>query len=182
MDERTCTTCAQPRPFPDGYAKDSRRPEGRRSECKACERKRTRDRRAGRTPKPGALALVLAPKFPAPPEDPSPQEAGSEPSAPTRQQGGAGTYSEAAEDFIAALDPPAGDADALLVRSLRGLADLADRYSYGADIVKDVNSLVASMVRVQRELAATRAAKGKAASAAESAPKSKLGRFGAASA
>lgn len=65
--------------------------------------------------------------------------------------------------FIAALDPPAADADAVLVHSLRGLADLADRFSLGADIVRDINALVTGMLRVQRELAATRLAKAKPA-------------------
>ena len=170
MDERKCSgPCGLTLPLAQ-FAKDARLKSGHRARCKRCDRAATADRRryerVGR--KPGNLCVVL--DFPAPPQDPSPQDADAEASSnPTRQPGGAGntTYADAAEAFIAALVPPAGDADALLVRSLRGLADLADRFSYGTDVVKDVNQLVASMVRVQRELAATRAAKSKAARAEE---------------
>lgn len=171
MDCRDCTSCGETLPL-DQFAKDARRKSGRRAACKRCDRKATADRRAGLTPKPGALILV--PKFPAPPVV---LRAAVDPGASDAPSGGVGTYAEAAEQTIAALDPPAGAADALLVHSLRGLADLADRYTLGLDVVKDTNSLVASMVRVQRELAATRAANAKAASVA--APRSKLGRFSA---
>ena len=172
MTERTCTQCAELRPFPEGFAKDARKPEGRRYVCKICDRKASRDRRAGMTPKPGALALVLAPSFPAPPADSAPSAHDVNEQTPSPGGVGNQSFAEAAEAFIAALVPPADDADALLVRSLRGLADLADRYYYGADVVKDVNSLVASMTRVQRELAATRSARAKAPAEEKPAPRS----------
>lgn len=171
MDERACTRCGETRPLAQ-FAKDSRTKSGVRAVCKPCDRAATKarrdDARIGR--RPGALILV--PQFPAPPEETSPTEA--HPTTGANPDGaGPTSYADAAERFIAALDPPAGDADALLVRSLRGLADLADRYGFGADVVKDTNALVASMVRVQRELAATRAARAKsAAPEAKPAPRS----------
>jgi hypothetical protein len=182
-DERVCTgPCGRTLPAAE-FARDARLKSGRRARCKKCDRDATavrrRDERIGR--KPGALALVLAPKFPTPPAD-SPPPAGAEEAPPKATTlGGVGTYVDAAEEFIAALDPPAGPADALLVHSLRHTAELADRFRYGLDVVKDTGALHADLVRIQRELAATRAARAKAVMV-ETSPKSKLGRFGAASA
>lgn len=96
----------------------------------------------------------MVPKFPAPPFEPVPPSAAA-----------SGHYAGEAERFLGALVPPAGDADALLVHSLRGLAALADLAVYGGDPVREVNACVAGMIRVQRELAATRASKAAAVSA-----------------
>lgn len=159
MDVRDCNACGATRPLAD-FARDSRNRLGVRGVCKPCERKATNERRAneriGR--RPGALVLV--PKFPAPPEDSPPPADSPTPGAISRGAG-ISTYTDAAEAFLAALDPPAGDADALLVRSLRGLADLADQWAYKVMPDEKLTALVASMVRVQRELAATRLAKAK---------------------
>lgn len=175
-DERTCTgPCGRDLPL-EAFAKDSRLKAGVRAVCKSCDREATAKRRRGDNPRPGALVLV--PKFPDPPAPPTPPIAaesrdGSGANLPTEAQdprrearGPVGSYAEAAEAFIDALVPPAGPADALLVRSLRGLAELLDVYSHGIDVVKDTNAIVASMLRVQRELAATRASKAGAQPAA----------------
>lgn len=152
----------------EAFARDVRRKAGVRAACKRCDARATARRKAADRPAPGKLVVV---NFPAPPPMPPADVAAATPTSPGARTS-AGTYSDAAEAFIAALEPPAGPADALLVQSLRGLADLADRYSYGIDVVRDTNALVASMLRVQRELAATRAAKGNAA--APPAPASRL--------
>lgn len=167
---RRCTTCERDLPL-EAFAKDARLKSGVRRVCKSCDRAATAKRRRGDNPRPGALVLV--PKFPDPP---APTTAGEAEDAranlPRASHPAVGTYLAAAEAFIDALVPPAGDADALLVRSLRGLAELLDVYSHGVDVVKDTNTIVASMLRVQRELAATRASKAAAPPAA--APKSRL--------
>lgn len=176
VDGKTCTgPCGEALPLAQ-FAKDVRRKDGHRSACKTCDRKATAARRADRRigRRPGAL--VLAPKFPAPPEIPSPLAVvASAPISPTEKPGGAGSYLQAAERQIAALVPPAGDADALLIRNLRGLAELADHAAYRADPddpVRELTALTGAMVRVQRELAATRAARAKAEPEAAPAPRS----------
>lgn len=164
-DTRCCTTCERDLPL-EAFAKDARLKSGVRRVCKSCDRAATAKRRRGDNPKPGGLVLVG--NFPEPPADVPAESPVSQP----RERTSAGTYLAAAEAFIDALVPPAGDADALLVRSLRGLAELLDVYSHGPEVVKDTNAIVASMLRVQRELAATRASKAAAPPAA--APKSRL--------
>lgn len=173
--ERTCAgPCGETQPL-DRFSKDARKPGGRRYVCKRCDRKATADRRAGRRPKPGALALVLTPKFPTPPEIPSPTAEGEPATAPdttTGKPGRVGSYGEAVEKFIAALSPPASDADALLVRNLRGLAELADHAAFREEPTRELTSLTTAMVRVQRELAATRIAKAKTSVEDKPAPRS----------
>jgi hypothetical protein len=159
-ETRCCTACRRDLPAA-AFNKDARLKAGVRAVCKSCDRAAVAKRRRGDNPKPGALVLV--PNFPTPPSFPSADEPAVRLAAP----GGAalGTFSAAAEAFVNALSPAAGPADALLVRSLRGLAELADVYSHGPEVVKDTNALVTSMLRVQRELAATRASKAQAAPA-----------------
>lgn len=173
--ERACSgPCGRSLPL-DQFGKDARKPHGRRYVCKRCDREATRKRRAGLTPKPGALALVLTPRFPTPPEIPSPTAEGVPATAPdttTEQPGRVGSYGEAVEEFIAALDPPAGGADALLVRNLRGLAELADQAAFREEPTRELTSLTTALVRVQRELAATRIAKAKAPAEEKPAPRS----------
>lgn len=99
---------------------------------------------------------MLAPRFPAPPT----LTACDERPAPPLHTGlpaPSATYSAEAERFIAALDPAPSPADALLVRSLRGLAELLDVTVHGEDAVKNATALVAKLIAVQRELKATRA-------------------------
>lgn len=160
---RTCTKCERELPL-SAFAKDSRRSSGLRAGCRRCDADERADRRRGDKPRPGGLVLV--PRFPEPPravEPPAP------PAAPAPARGtSTTTYAAAAEAFIDALVPPAGAADALLVRSLRGLAELLDVAELGTGdwVVRDTTSLVSKLVAVQRELAATRAAKASAQPAA----------------
>lgn len=161
VDGKTCTgPCGEARPLAD-FAKDARRKDGHRSVCKTCDRKATAARRADRAVGRRPGALVLAPKFPTPPEpSSSPETLKSDAHA-----GEVGSYIEAAEKFVAALSPPADDADALLVRNLRGLAAQADIASYRTptdELSRELSTLNGAMLRVQRELAATRIVKAKA--------------------
>ena len=182
MDEptsrRICSRCDELLPT-ESFGKDSRTSSGLRADCKRCHAavvrtKRDADR-ADRAPKSGGLVLVG--RFPV-----LPVESGT--SAPAGSDGIStghtlprlvGSYAAEAERFVAALVPPAGDADGLLVRSLRGLADLLDLAEHGTPewVVRDTTALMAKLIAVQRELAATRAAKG-AAQPAAAAPKRRL--------
>lgn len=176
-DTRCCSSCQRELPL-SAFAKDARRKSGVRAICRGCDAKAREDRRRGDRPKPGALVLVPNPpawrgghitaptptSLPIVPEGPAPGAnpglAGASDGPPSRP-GLLSTYADAAEAFIAALEPPAGPADALLVRSLRGLAELADVSEHGDNewTVRDTTAIVAKLVAVQRELAATRAAK-----------------------
>lgn len=165
---RTCTTCSETRPVSD-FAADARRKSGVRATCKPCDRAARAERRRPNGPKPGALVLV--PNFPAAPIE---VQLGD---PPARKP--VGDYAAAAERFIAALVPPAGDADALLVRSLRGLSELLDVAEHGSSeyAVRDATALVAKLIAVQRELAATRAVKRLAAPAEQPARRLASGQF-----
>ena len=178
MADATCTgPCKRELP-PSAFAKDARLRSGHRAVCKVCDRAATRARR-GDTRAPGGLVLVG--NFPEPP----PVDAataivdavfgGARPARPQSPS----TYADAAEATIAALVPPAGPADALLVRALRGLSELLDVYSNGQqlDVVKDTTALVAKVLAVQGALAATRATKKDAPAKPEAAGRLASGQF-----
>lgn len=134
------------------------RPGGTDTICKSCHAAGEAERKRPK-PKPGALVLVMPPR-PTPDAEPEPPTEG--PPAPVPPP--AAHYADQVERFLRVLDPPHGDADALLVHSLRHLASLADRCTLvGAlDPVRDLSTLTQRMIQVQRELAATRAAKASA--------------------
>jgi hypothetical protein len=169
-----CPRCGRTLPV-DAFHKDRTRSTGRVSHCKDCK--------AGRV-EAAPKGLVLVPKFPAPPEpstepDPPVAPVSTAPQSPP-QPVSYGHYATTAERFIAALDPPAGDADALLVVALRDLAAQGDRLQLGSlDKTKELNTLTIALVRVMRELAGTRAAKSAAGSPAAPLP-TKLDAFRAA--
>lgn len=146
-------------------ARDSSRADGISSWCKACKAAARR----GEPAPPRGLVLVMP--LPAPrPDTPEPDDTPPEPAA-------AGHYAKQAAAFIAALDPPAGPADGLLCTSLRGLADIADGARYSLDPGRTLNTTTATMIRVMRELNATRAAKASSGSPQATPVRGKLDSF-----
>jgi hypothetical protein len=78
--------------------------------------------------------------------------------------------------FVDALDPPVGPADRPLVAAAFRVADLIDD-SLGQDgEERRVNTSVATLIRLQRELLGTRAARAQAAPPAQ-APSSRFDAF-----
>lgn len=142
------------------FHRDSSRTTGRTSWCAECRAEHRRNPK----PRPGALVLVMPARPAPPPEDEEPERAAGPPPVvwgPTAPSVRAsfGHYGEAVEAFLDALTPPAGAADALLVVNLRDMAACADRLHLGPVEPRDLATVTASMIRLQRELAATRAAK-----------------------
>lgn len=78
--------------------------------------------------------------------------------------------------LIGSLAPPAGPQDAVLVQALRAVAKLYEQ-SYGSGDVGAYCALSGQLIRLQRELAATRATKAKASAEPVAAPRGKFGAF-----
>ncbi len=140
----------------EGFRRAKASPSGYRQPCLPCHSAEQRERAArppGTKPKPGGLVLVMPPR-PAPPPEPLEPD-------PPRPARALGHFETQAAKFIAALEPPAGPADGVLVASLERYAELADRASSVGclDPVREAHTCIQGMIRVQRELAATRIVK-----------------------
>lgn len=148
-DQVRCPWCGRTLPT-SAFNRDRSRSTGREGYCRDCCKARRRG-----DPRPAqALVLVMPPRPappPPPPDDPDPEL----PPAAAVQYG---HYAQAAERFITALSPPAGPADALLLVSLRDVAANGDRIHLGSlNPTADLNAVTGQLIRLQRELAATRA-------------------------
>lgn len=131
--ERACNRCREVLPL-RAFGKDARNKSGHRGVCKRCDRRATRVRRT----RTAVADLTVVRQAPRPPRDP------------------ADLMLTAAETTIGALNPPAGDLDAVLVLMLRNVADLADR-AFEAGDVQDFGRCGTLLLRILRELLATRA-------------------------
>lgn len=138
---------------------NKRRASGLDTICRACHNAKQIERKHGPRPKPGALVLIMPPRPEPPPagsDAPCPGEAAQAPREPEPRA----HYASEVEKFLGALQPPPGAADALLCLSLRHLAAMADGLGLGSlNPVQELSTLTQRMIQVQRELAATRAAK-----------------------
>ncbi len=154
MDTWVCADCGATKAL-EGFRRQKGAPSGHRQPCLPCHAVREADRRdrRARGVKPGALVLVMPPR-PVPPPEPLEPD-------PPRPARALGHFETQAAKFIAALEPPAGPADGVLVASLERYAELADRASSVGclDPVREAHTCIQGMIRVQRELAATRIVK-----------------------
>lgn len=127
-----CRTCLEVLPA-RAFSRDARAKSGHRGVCKRCDRRATRLRRAR-----VGVDLAIVPAQPRPARDRSTSTAA------------------AAELTIAALDPPAGDADAALVQLLRTVCAMADQTLDEGDVLEFIRCGTL-IIRLLRELLATRA-------------------------